>query len=99
MKNLKKFLAVGLVLAGLTVACTVPSWVTTVENDAAIAVPIVGSIVTVIDPAVAPIVTAIEAGFTALTKTLQTFHGFAHGYQPSGGAGCRKCGESKCGPA
>ena len=73
MKNLKEFLAVALVFAGLTVACTVPSWVTTVENDAAIAVPIVGSIVTVIDPAVAPIVTAIEAGFTALTKTLQTF--------------------------
>lgn len=57
----------------LALACTVPAWVNIVESDAEIAVPIAGSLIDVIDPALAPLVTIIEAGFTALVNTLKTF--------------------------
>lgn len=54
-------------------ACTVPAWFTTAENIAETAVPIAGEIVSIADPAVAPVVTIVETGFSALVKTLQTY--------------------------
>ncbi len=57
----------------VTFACTVPAWVNTVEAEAQVAVPIAGSLVDVIDPALAPAVTLIENGFNALVNTLNTF--------------------------
>ena len=54
-------------------ACTIPAWVNTVEADAEVAAPIAASLMDVIDPALAPLVTAIDNGFTALVKTLDTF--------------------------
>lgn len=54
-------------------ACTIPAWVNTVESDAEVAAPIAASLIDVIDPALAPLVSAIEAGFNALTKTLDAY--------------------------
>ena len=54
-------------------ACTIPEWVNTVESDAKIAVPIAASLMDVIDPALAPLVSAIETGFDALTRTLDAY--------------------------
>ena len=68
-------LMVGILLAGVLgiSACKVPAWVNTVESDAEVAVPIAASLIGVIDPALAPLVAAIESGFSALTKTLDAF--------------------------
>ncbi len=54
-------------------ACTVPAWVNTVEADAKIAAPIAASLIDVIDPALAPVVTAVEAGFNALVTALDDY--------------------------
>ena len=53
--------------------CVVPAWVTTAEQDAQIAIPIAASLVDVVDPALAPVVTLVENGFSALVKTLDTY--------------------------
>jgi hypothetical protein len=67
-------LSAAVLLAVLGVAaCTVPAWVNTVEADAKIAAPIAASLIDVIDPALAPVVTAVEAGFNALAKTLDDY--------------------------
>jgi hypothetical protein len=47
--------------------------VNTVEADAEVAAPIAGSLIDVIDPALAPLVGLIENGFAALAKTLDAF--------------------------
>jgi hypothetical protein len=62
-------------LAGLMwfEACTVPAWVSNAEQIAETAVPIAGSIVSIVDPAAAPVVALVEQGFNALTKTLDTY--------------------------
>src|SRR5579871_6141877 len=57
----------------LTISCTVPSWVSTAESDAEVAVPIAASLVDVIDPSLAPAVTLVQNGFNALVKTLDTY--------------------------
>jgi hypothetical protein len=54
-------------------ACAIPAWVNTVESDAEVAAPIAASLIDVIDPALAPLVTLIENGFNALVKTLDTY--------------------------
>ena len=54
-------------------ACTVPAWVNVVEGDAKVAAPIAASLIEVIDPSVAPLVSLIENGFNALVSTLDTF--------------------------
>jgi len=54
-------------------ACTVPAWVNTAESDAEVAAPIAASLIDVIDPPLAPVVTLIEDGFNALVKTLDTY--------------------------
>jgi hypothetical protein len=54
-------------------ACKVPAWVSQAEQDAEVAVPIAASLVDVVDPALAPLVTLIENGFNALVKTLDTY--------------------------
>ena len=54
-------------------ACTVPAWVNTVLADAQTAAPIAGSLVEVIDPALAPLVMVIENGFTALVNTINIY--------------------------
>jgi soluble cytochrome b562 len=54
-------------------ACAVPAWVNTVESDAEVAAPIAASLIDVIDPSLAPVVTLIETGFNALAKTLDTY--------------------------
>jgi hypothetical protein len=63
------------IIAGalMVVACTMPAWVNTVESDAEVAAPIAASLIDVIDPALAPLVTGIETGFTALANTLDTY--------------------------
>jgi hypothetical protein len=53
--------------------CTVPAWVNTVEADAKVAAPIAASLIDVIDPALAPLVTVVSSGFTALVNTLDTY--------------------------
>jgi len=65
----------GVLLAGILglEACSVPAWVNTVEQDAQVAAPIAASLVDIIDPSLAPVVTDIENGFTALVNTLDTF--------------------------
>jgi len=72
--KLRNLTLVGLLaIALVTLACTVPAWVNTVESDAEVVAPIAASLVDVIDPALAPQVTLIESGFTALVKTLDTY--------------------------
>jgi len=73
MNARKRLMATLLVWALTIAACTVPAWVNTVEADVQIAVPIAASLIDVIDPSLAPLVTLIETGFSALTKTLDTF--------------------------
>jgi hypothetical protein len=70
-----KRLILGVLLAGVVVwgACVVPTWVNTAEQDAEVAAPIAASLVEVIDPALAPVVTLVESGFNALVKTLDTY--------------------------
>jgi soluble cytochrome b562 len=73
MKSGKVFLGVLLASVLGVAACAVPAWVNTVEADAEVAAPIAASLIDVIDPALAPLVTVIESGFTALAKTLDTY--------------------------
>ena len=54
-------------------SCAIPAWVNTVEQDAEVAAPIAASLIDVIDPALAPLVTLVENGFNALVKTLDTY--------------------------
>ena len=54
-------------------ACTVPSWVTTVESDATVAAQIALGLVTIVDPALIPLVTAINTGLTAIDKATAQF--------------------------
>jgi hypothetical protein len=51
----------------------VPAWVNSVESDAEVAVPIAASLIDVVDPSLAPLVTLINTGFEALVKTLDTY--------------------------
>lgn len=64
-------------LAVLTVAtytaCTPPPWVVTAENIAKAAFPIAGTLVSVINPALAPAVVMAETGFNVLIKTLDAY--------------------------
>lgn len=62
-----------LAIALVTLACTMPAWVNTVESDAEVAAPIAASLIDVIDPALAPVVTLIVDSFNALVKTLDTY--------------------------
>ena len=62
-----------LAIALVTLACTVPAWVSAVESDAEVAAPIAASLIDVIDPALAPVVTLVENGFNALVKTLDAY--------------------------
>ena len=73
MKARKRLLAAVLICALGVVACAIPAWVNAVEADAKIAVPIAASLIAVIDPALAPLVSLIEGGFSALVKTLDTY--------------------------
>jgi hypothetical protein len=73
MKLRTMFLATLLASVIWLTACTVPSWVNTVESDAEIAAPIAASIIDVVDPGLAPLVSLIENGFSALAKTLDTY--------------------------
>jgi hypothetical protein len=73
MKVNKMILGTLLVGMLLFAACVIPKWVNTVEQDAEVAAPIAASLVDVIDPALAPVVTLIENGFNALVKTLDTY--------------------------
>jgi hypothetical protein len=65
----------GILLAGIlwTEACAIPAWVNTVESDAKVAEPIAASLIDVIDPALAPLVTLVSSGFTALVNTLDIY--------------------------
>jgi hypothetical protein len=65
----------GVLLASILgfAACKIPTWVNTVESDAEVAAPIAASLIDVIDPPLAPLVTLIENGFNVLVKTLDTY--------------------------
>ena len=54
-------------------ACAVPAWVNDAENIAKTIVPIAGSIVDIVDPALAPAVTIAEGAFQALVKALDDY--------------------------
>jgi cytoskeletal protein RodZ len=69
----KAILAVLLASALWFEACTVPAWVNTAEQDAEVAAPIAASLIDIIDPSLAPVVTLVENGFNALVKTLDTY--------------------------
>jgi hypothetical protein len=69
----KPLLAMLLASALCFEACTIPAWVNTVESDAKVAAPIAASLIDVIDPSLAPVVTLIENGFNALVNTLDTY--------------------------
>jgi hypothetical protein len=69
----RAFLGVLLASALWLGACAIPAWVNTAEQDAEVAAPIATSLIDVIDPALAPVVTLIENGFNALVKTLDTY--------------------------
>jgi len=62
-----------LCVMGLQAACTPPAWFVTAENIAKATVPIAGTLITVVDPALAPAVALAETGFSALTKTLDSY--------------------------
>jgi hypothetical protein len=66
-------LACILMLAIALVSCKPPAWVDTAENIAKIALPVVGSLVSVIQPGSSPIVAAVQLAFNALIKTLDDF--------------------------
>ena len=68
-----KKLAPALLFAVITIGCVVPNWVTVAEGVAKVAVPIAASLVTVVDPAVAPQATQVQQAFSALLATLDTF--------------------------
>ena len=55
-------------------ACTPPPWEQTAIGIAEAAVPIAGSVVDLVDPALAPAVTIVETGFSALVNTLNTYN-------------------------
>jgi hypothetical protein len=69
----KKIPAAVVLAAVITVGCTVPSWVTTVENDATLGASIALSLVTVIDPTLIPLVSLIQTGLNALEKVINDF--------------------------
>lgn len=73
MKTLKKIFQAALVAILSLTACALPSWVSSVEADAKVAAPIAASLIDVIDPSLAPIVTLVETGFGALVKTLDDY--------------------------
>jgi predicted lipoprotein len=54
-------------------ACVVPAWVNNVESYGETAAVIAESITDLVDPALAPLVTLIANGFTALVNTLNTY--------------------------
>jgi hypothetical protein len=54
-------------------ACTPPAWFVTAEGIAEAAVPIAGSIVDIVDPALAPAVTIVENAFSALDNAIKTY--------------------------
>ena len=58
---------------GFETACTAPTWVTTAENIAGAIIPIAGTILSIIDPPLAPIVTLVVNGFNAVLKALQDY--------------------------
>ena len=58
---------------GLNTACTPPSWISTAEGIISFAVNAAGQVLSVIDPALAPLVTSVLAGFNALLKALQDY--------------------------
>jgi hypothetical protein len=72
--NVRKPLVAALLASALWIeACAIPAWVNTVESDAQVAAPIAASLIDVIDPSLAPVVTLVENGFNALAKTLDTY--------------------------
>jgi hypothetical protein len=73
MKRNKMMLGTMVASVLLLTACTVPAWVNTIEADAKVAAPIAASLIDVIDPSLAPVVTLVENGFNALVKTLDTY--------------------------
>jgi len=58
---------------GLYTACVPPQWFQTAISIAEAAVPIAGSIIDILDPALAPVVTVVENAFSALINALNTY--------------------------
>ena len=58
---------------GFETACATPTWVQAAENIAAAIVPIAGTILEIIDPPLAPLVTLVVNGFNAVLKALQDY--------------------------
>jgi hypothetical protein len=73
MKVRKTIIPAVLVTILWLAACTLPSWINSVEAEAKVAAPIAASLIDVIDPSLAPIVTLVETGFDALVKTLDDY--------------------------
>jgi hypothetical protein len=80
MNNFKKHLlarflpfALLVALVSSIAACTVPSWVNTVESIAQTAIPIAAQIVAIADPALGPYVIKASDLLTALIAALDTY--------------------------
>ena len=73
MKQRNLVLLVISAMGAVILACAAPAWINTAEADAEVAVPIAASLVDVIDPPLAPLVSLIQKGFTALVDTLNTY--------------------------
>lgn len=73
MKSRTLILVGSLAMTLWVLACTVPAWVNKAESIGEDMVPIAASIVEVADPALAPLITEIVNGFTALVGTLDIF--------------------------
>ena len=58
---------------GFETACNVPSWVVTAEGIAGDIVPIAGTILSIIDPPLAPLVNLVVVGFNAVKKALMDY--------------------------
>ncbi len=58
---------------GFDTACTAPTWAVAAENIAAAIVPIAGTILSIIDPPLAPLVTLVVNGFNVVLKALQDY--------------------------
>ena len=54
-------------------SCTIPTWVNTAEGIASVAVNIGTNLLSLIDPPLAPLVTAVNAGFNAVLKAIQDY--------------------------
>lgn len=68
---------------GLETGCVTPGWVISAENIAGDIVPIAGTILSIIDPPLAPLVTLVVGGFNAVKQALIDYQTAINNGQPT----------------